>query len=93
MKPTIGRIVHFVQEKPVSYQPKDGPRVFVHLPAIITAVWGDTCVNLQVFTDGSNSEPGPNANPPSTKWITSAGLDANENPRPYTWHWPERDCI
>lgn len=41
MKPTIGRIVHFVQEKPAHYQPKEGPRVMVHLPAIIVAVWGD----------------------------------------------------
>lgn len=49
MKPTIGRIVHYVQEKPASYQPKDGPNVLVNLPAIITAVWSDTCVNLQVF--------------------------------------------
>jgi hypothetical protein len=84
MKPTIGRIVHFVQKKPEQY----GSGV-VHLPAIITAVWGDSCVNLQVFTDGSNSEPGPNANPPSTKWITSATLDASGQ-QPMSWHWPEK---
>ena len=91
MKPTIGRIVHFVQLKPSGYQSKDAPVQKVHLPAIITAVWGDTCVNLQVFTDGSNSEEWPNSNPPSTKWITSACLDASEAPQPYTWHWPERE--
>ena len=85
MKPTIGRIVHFVQEKPASYQPKEGPRVLVNLPAIITAVWGDTCVNLQVFTDGTNSDE-QNMNP--VKWVTSVTLDANENPQPRTWHWP-----
>lgn len=56
MKPTTGRIVHFVQEKPATYQPKEGPRVMVNLPAIVTAVWGETCVNLQVFTDGTNSD-------------------------------------
>ena len=88
MKPTIGRIVHFVQQKPASYQPKEGSRLLIHLPAIITAVWGDTCVNLQVFTDGSNSEEGPNSNPPSVKWITSVSLNA-EGTQPYTWHWPE----
>ena len=86
MKPTIGRIVHFVQEKP--YQPKEGPRLMVHLPAIITAVWGETCVNLQVFTDGSNSD---DANMSAVKWITSASLDASEAPQPRTWHWPERE--
>jgi hypothetical protein len=86
MKPSIGRIVHFVQNKPSGF----GEGVRVHLPAIITAVWGDTCVNLQVFTDGSNSEQGPNSNPPSVKWITSAQIDESENPQPYTWHWPEK---
>jgi hypothetical protein len=43
MKPSIGRIVHFVQNKPSGF----GEGVRVHLPAIITAVWGDTCVNLR----------------------------------------------
>lgn len=86
MKPTIGRIVTFVQKKNPTY---DGDCI-VHLPAIIVAVHDDTCVNLQVFTDGSNSEPGPNSNPPSAKWITDVTLDASEHPQPYTWHWPKR---
>jgi hypothetical protein len=88
MKPTIGRIVHFVQEKPTSYQPKEGPRVLVHLPALITAVWGETCVNLQVFTDGTNSDE---QNMAPVKWITSANLDASDAPQARTWHWPERE--
>lgn len=85
MKPTIGRIVHFVQSKPADYGGG-----LVHLPAVITSVHGDTCVNLQVFTDGSNSETGPSSNLPSVKWITSATLDETAT-RSYTWHWPERD--
>lgn len=88
MKPTIGRTVHFVQEKPASYQPKDGPKALVHLPAIVTAVWGNECVNLQVFTDGTNSDE-PNMAP--CKWITSVTLDASETPQARTWHWPERE--
>jgi hypothetical protein len=85
-KPAIGRIVHFVQKKPYG----EG---LVHLPAIIIAVWSDDCVNLQVFTDGTNSESCEScgSNPPSAKWVTSAFLDDSENPRPLTWHWPERD--
>jgi hypothetical protein len=81
MKPSIGRIVHFVQKKPAGY----GEGV-IHLPAIIVAVWGESCVNLQVFTDGTNSDA-QNMSP--VKWITSASLDASENPQPHTWHWPE----
>jgi hypothetical protein len=83
MKPSIGRIVHFVQDK---------PEVFgsgcIHLPAIITAVWGDTCVNLQVFTDGYNSEGVDSS--PGIKLITSSMCDETTEPAPRTWHWPER---
>ena len=87
MKPTIGRIVHFVQKTHVYGQDK-----IVHLPAIIVAVWSDTCVNLQVFTDGSSSESdtAPNGNPQSIKWITSASYSEAEDAN-YTWHWPERE--
>ncbi len=81
MKPSIGRIVHFVQKKPAGYGD-----ALVHLPAIIVAVWGETCVNLQVFTDGTNSDE---ANMAPVKWVTSANLDASKNPQPRTWHWPE----
>ena len=42
MKPTIGRIVHFVNA--LGTNP---------IAAIITAVWTDTCVNLRIFQDGS----------------------------------------
>ena len=82
MKPTIGRIVHFVQKKPAGYGD-----ALVHLPAIIVAVWGDTCVNLQVFTDGTNSDADETNR---VKWVTSATLDEAETPQPRTWHWPER---
>lgn len=85
MKPTIGRIVHYVQKKSEVF----GGGI-VHLPAIIVAVWGDACVNLQVFTDGSNSELDPNSFQ-NVKWVTSASLDTSENPQPRTWHWPERE--
>lgn len=84
MKPSIGRIVHYVQKKPAHY----GEGV-VHLPAIITAVWGDTCVNLHVFTDGSNSET-DGTNYRNTKWITSATLDESGT-QERSWHWPERE--
>ena len=88
MNPTVGRIVHFVQVKPAAYQPKEGPHILVHVPAIVTAVWTETCVNLQVFTDGTNSDE---ANMSPVKWVTSVTLDASETPQPRTWHWPERE--
>lgn len=85
MNPTIGRIVHFVQNS--ATQPK-----LIHLPAIIVAVWGPTCVNLQVFTDGYNSEPagGEGTQPPSLKLITSVSEDATAQTA-RSWHWPERE--
>lgn len=83
MKPSIGRIVHFVQYGP---EHPDARKV---LPAIIVAVWSDTCVNLQVFTDGSNSE-GSTHEGLTTKWITSATLDESDKPQSRTWHWPPK---
>lgn len=83
MKPSIGRIVHYVQNRPAGY----GEGV-IHLPAIIVSVWSDQCVNLQVFTDCSNSESGQNSNQPSAKWVTS--VTYSESPVNHTWHWPEK---
>ena len=83
MKPTIGRVVHFVQKRPAGYG--EG---LVHVPAIIVAVWGPETVNLQVFTDRGNSESYDD--PPNTKWVTSVGYDETGS-QPRTWHWPERE--
>lgn len=45
MKPTIGRIVHYqLTERRI-------------LPAIITAVHSEECINLQVFGDPSSGDP------------------------------------
>lgn len=85
MKPSIGRIVHYVQKHPATYG-ESAP--FVHLPAIITAVWSESCVNLQVFTDGTNSDE---QNMAQVKWITSVSFDGSDNPQLRTWHWPERE--
>ena len=84
---TEGRIVHYI--KP-DWDTK-GPGDFVegqeyrHLPAIIVRVWDKErgYVNLQVFTDGSND--GYNGN---VVWKTS--IEYSEEPKPNTWHWPER---
>jgi len=87
MKPTIGRIVHYVQEKPYQSSEPTVSRVMVTIPAIITAVWTDTCVNLQVFTDGTNSDE---SNMSPIKWITSANFDESDKPANRTWHWPAK---
>lgn len=70
MKPSIGRIViyHFSEnqrELSNNYQ-KDAP-------AVITAVWSDTCVNLKVLTDGVHDI-----------WVTS--VTNGEGDR--QWSWP-----
>jgi hypothetical protein len=65
MKPTVGRIVHFVDPK----------RPDVAIAAIIVRVWSDTCVNLQLFQD-SNALGGwetsvlydENASPAARAW-------------------------
>ncbi len=77
MKPSIGRIVHFV------LQTGQNP-----VAAIITAVWSDNCVNLRLFLDGSNSK-GPE-NFGWGEWVTSKNLDESETPQVGTWHWPPK---
>jgi hypothetical protein len=52
MKPTVGRIVNFtLPDYPVGARNAGEVR-----GAVITRVWNNTCVNLRVFTDGSNDE-------------------------------------
>lgn len=85
-KPTIGRIVIYntttsqreVMDKP-SHASNDGAtnNVQTRLPAIIVAVWSETCVNLQVILDGAAK----------SMWVTSANQgDAEGN-----WNWPVKD--
>jgi hypothetical protein len=53
MKPSIGRIVIYntnTEDREI-FAVNGNPSN--KLPAIITAVWNDTQVNLQVFVDGS----------------------------------------
>lgn len=68
--PTIGRIVLFVGE--------DGQ----DRPAIVTHVWSQFCVNLNVFPkDGPDTHAGIRTS------VTHAGPETNEATPPGTWHW------
>lgn len=84
MTPSIGRIVHYrlSKDQATELHPKrlDGMRARFNpvdegtvLPAIVTAVWSPTTVNLQVFLDGELSI-----------WVTSA----TEGDGPRQWFWP-----
>lgn len=79
MKPTVGRIVHFVQNH-------------VHYAAIIIKVWSDVCVNLHVFPNESDQiTPGALNARNNAMSVTYAepreGCDCVQD---WTWHWPER---
>lgn len=76
-KPTVGRIVHYVPGG--NDPPHNGAEV---LPAIITRVWSDTCVNLRVFNDGLWDSGGQG----NDFWVSSAmsGTGMRE------WTWPPR---
>jgi hypothetical protein len=87
-----GRIVHYVMP--------NGQ----HCPAIVVRVWhfSSGLSNLQVFTDGSNSLPSTPEEQQKFKdfgmpleevrhghiWKTS--ISFSEEPKPGTWHWPEK---
>ncbi|MHB1681574.1 MAG: hypothetical protein ACYCYO_01920 [Bacilli bacterium] len=85
MKPSVGRIVHFVL--------KDRSGELVHRPAIIVRNWADEGVyvqeegvQLQVFTDGTNDGPEYAS---GIHWATSVHHDEAADTE-HTWHWPER---
>jgi hypothetical protein len=82
MKPTIGRIVHFVLP--------NGQ----HRPGIVVHNWPGNdppggLVQLQVFTD-SDADGRYNDQLPAVSWRTSIKQD-EETMAPGTWHWPERE--
>lgn len=80
MKPTVGRIVHFVLD--------EGKHAGEHRPAIVVRVWSDDLINIEVFTDGENDGYGQSLRD-NIVWQTSVRRD--DSHRPHTWHWPERE--
>lgn len=80
MKPTIGRIVTYNTTQGQRDQMKAfsdagvSQNVQLQLPAIIVAVWSETCINVKVFVDGK----GPDL------WLTSINKGDGEG----QWNWP-----
>ena len=75
-KPSVGRIVLFR-----STQSDHVGNGASEVPAIITRVWTDTCVNLQVMRDAASPIP-----------MTSVVYDEDPIVTAYaTWRWPPRD--
>lgn len=48
-------------------------------PAIVVAVWGPACCNLQVFLDGNDQF-----------WGLSRSISPSGEPQPGFWNWPPR---
>lgn len=77
-KPSVGRIVHYCPQNPTANN-KGQP-----YPAIITHVWSETCVNLNVLNDGSFTLA-------ADECPTSVVMTADPaNPTPRSWFWPPR---
>ena len=59
MNPTIGRIVHYKTDESDKVKMKaassinGGCNTSEVLPAVVVAVWGESCVNLRVIADGN----------------------------------------
>ena len=73
MTPTVGRIVYYYPTKEEQELMNNYQTV---APAIITAVWSDSCVNLKVMYDGNFNA-----------WKTSVYQSLNKAPS--SWNWPE----
>lgn len=72
-KPSVGRIVHY-------YPSENEPHLFAEVgepvAAIITRVWTDECVNLQLFTNSGR-----------TPHLTSRCRGEGDG----EWRWPPRN--
>lgn len=77
MKPTIGRIVHFVLSG--AAVPGD------HYAAVVTHVWSDTCVNLFVFSKGAQADD------QYASGVKTSVIQDESATIGYSWHWPERE--
>lgn len=75
-KPSVGRIVQ--------YFPPGVPFKAGGYPAVITHVWGDLCVNLNVFNDGSHRLAPELLMPTSVMQINPEKIDD------IGWQWPPR---
>lgn len=87
MKPSIGRIVL------VNISPDpDRPAL---RPAIVTAVWSDTCINVRLFEDGGNDAAllvGLGVSEEHPDWLTSINqASAGDGSIGFRqWAWPPR---
>lgn len=87
-KPSLGRIVLFTFPRPFNSNWSEHGGQGEQVPAIITAVWSDICVNLTVFVDGKQA-----AIP-----VTSVCLKTDQNEKNAInsnlvgsfWEWPPR---
>lgn len=87
-KPSLGRIVLFTFPTPFNSNWTQPDGQGEQVPAIITAVWSDTMVNLTVFVDGEAAAVAH----------TSIGLKTEQNqknindgePNASFWEWPPR---
>ncbi len=53
ISPTVGRVVLFRSADRAQMGPTAGEEV----PALVTHVWSDTCINVMVMRDGAGSSP------------------------------------
>lgn len=88
MKPTLGRIVH--------YRAANG----TVRPAIIVQVWNDTCVDLQVFTDGQRDDgwldpdecTGRDGGKATRSIVFRTSVTETASDGVYSgWYWPPRE--
>jgi hypothetical protein len=86
MKPTIGRVVIY-QPTPDDQGQSSSTEGF---PAVITRVWTDTCVNLQVLRDFDTPIAITSVEKMPDPVVGDGSEQAQQLPLPRSWRWPPR---
>ena len=85
MNPSQGRIVLFW------FKPRTEGGPLISRPAIITQVWNEHCVNLQVFVDGPNDRDSVALGEAGQLTVWRTSVRHSDEPAIGAWTWPVRE--
>lgn len=85
-RPTVGRIVHY-------YHTANDVEGKCPNAALVTHVWSDECVNLEVAPNGYHIQPGQRDAVDGVVERVRTSVPYSDEPKPGHWCWPPREPV